>query len=138
MGHSQTEKTRNHERIVRTALTEELRNAFRLIADLIPSKDAGTARSGAIVTLSALVGAIELSRAVSDEALSREILKSVGELLKKQAQRTSRQKAKAQDPLRQNDEQRDQRCVFKTEANRTAPVREAVISVPTRSRSRTR
>jgi hypothetical protein len=95
-------------------LTEELRNAFRLIADLIPSKDAGTARSGAIVTLSALVGAIELSRAVSDEALSREILKSAGELLKKQVQRTSRQEAKAQDLLRQNDEQRDQRCVFKT------------------------
>lgn len=31
-----------------------------------------------------------------------------------------------------------QRCVFKTAANRVAPVREAVISVPTRSRSRTR
>ena len=31
-----------------------------------------------------------------------------------------------------------QRCVFKTAANRAAPVREAVISVPTRSRSRTR
>ena len=31
-----------------------------------------------------------------------------------------------------------QRCVLKTAANRAAPVREAVISVPTRSRSRTR
>jgi hypothetical protein len=31
-----------------------------------------------------------------------------------------------------------QRCVFKTATNRVAPVREAVISVPTRSRSRTR
>jgi len=31
-----------------------------------------------------------------------------------------------------------QRCVFKTAANRDAPVREAVISVPTRSRSCTR
>jgi hypothetical protein len=31
-----------------------------------------------------------------------------------------------------------QPCVFKIAANRAAPVREAVISVPSRSRSRTR
>jgi len=67
----------------RALLTEEIRNAFQLIADLTPSKDNGSARSAAILTLSALVGAIELSRAVSDEALSREILKTVGALLKK-------------------------------------------------------
>jgi TetR/AcrR family transcriptional repressor of nem operon len=69
----------------RALLTEEIRNAFHLIADLTTGKDQGPARSGAILTLSALVGAIGLSRAVSDEALSREILKSVGELLKKEA-----------------------------------------------------
>jgi TetR/AcrR family transcriptional repressor of nem operon len=69
----------------RALLTEEIRNAFQLIADLTPVKDEGPARSGAILTLSALVGAIALSRAVSDEALSREILKTVGELLKKEA-----------------------------------------------------
>jgi TetR/AcrR family transcriptional repressor of nem operon len=69
----------------RALLTEEIRNAFQLIADLTPGKDEGPARSGAILTLSALVGAIGLSRAVSDEALSREILKTVGELLKKKA-----------------------------------------------------
>jgi TetR/AcrR family transcriptional regulator, transcriptional repressor for nem operon len=69
----------------RALLTEEIRNAFQLIADLTPGKDEGPARSGAILTLSALVGAIGLSRAVSDEALSREILKTVGELLKKEA-----------------------------------------------------
>jgi TetR/AcrR family transcriptional regulator, transcriptional repressor for nem operon len=51
---------------------------------LTPGKDDGPARSAAILTLSALVGAIGLSRAVSDEALSREILKSVDELLKKE------------------------------------------------------
>jgi TetR/AcrR family transcriptional regulator, transcriptional repressor for nem operon len=68
----------------RALLTEEIRNAFQLIADLTPGKDEGPARSGAILTLSALVGAIGLSRAVSDEALSREILKTVGELLKKE------------------------------------------------------
>lgn len=69
----------------RALLTEEIRNAFQLIADLTPGKEEGPARSGAILTLSALVGAIGLSRAVSDEALSREILKTVGQLLKKEA-----------------------------------------------------
>jgi TetR/AcrR family transcriptional regulator, transcriptional repressor for nem operon len=68
----------------RSLLTEEIRNAFQLIADLTLSKDGGQARSRAILAYSALVGAIGLSRAVSDEALSREILKSVGELLKKE------------------------------------------------------
>jgi TetR/AcrR family transcriptional repressor of nem operon len=68
----------------RALLTEEIRTALHSIADLTPGRDDGPARSAAILTLSALVGAIGLSRAVSDEALSREILKSVGELLKKE------------------------------------------------------
>src|SRR5258705_13962143 len=42
-------------------------------------------RSRAILTLSALVGAMSLARAVSDESLSREILKTAAELLKKPA-----------------------------------------------------
>jgi TetR/AcrR family transcriptional repressor of nem operon len=67
----------------RALLTEEIRTSLQLIADLIPSKDEGQARSRAILTYSALVGAIGLARALSDEALSREILKSVSELLKK-------------------------------------------------------
>jgi TetR/AcrR family transcriptional regulator, transcriptional repressor for nem operon len=66
----------------RALLTEEIRNALQLIADLTPGKVEGPARSTAILTLSALVGAVGLARAVSDEALSREILQSVGELLK--------------------------------------------------------
>jgi TetR/AcrR family transcriptional repressor of nem operon len=41
--------------------------------------------SRAILTFSALVGAMSLARAVSDEALSREILKRVAELLKNPA-----------------------------------------------------
>ena len=72
----------------RALLTEEIRKALQLIADLTPSKDEGPARSEAILTLSALVGAIGLSRAVSDEALSREILKTVGGFLKKEACRS--------------------------------------------------
>jgi TetR/AcrR family transcriptional repressor of nem operon len=67
----------------RALLTEEIRTSLRLIVDLIPSRDEGQPRSTAILTYSALVGAIGLARVVSDQALSREILKSVSELLKK-------------------------------------------------------
>jgi TetR/AcrR family transcriptional regulator, transcriptional repressor for nem operon len=45
-------------------------------------EDKGTARSLAIMTWCALVGAITLARAVSDRELSREILKTVAQLLK--------------------------------------------------------
>lgn len=45
-------------------------------------EDKGTARSLAIMTWCALVGAITLARAVSDQHLSREILKTVAQLLK--------------------------------------------------------
>jgi TetR/AcrR family transcriptional regulator, transcriptional repressor for nem operon len=56
-----------------------------LIAALHPAKDKRTARSRAILTFSALVGAMSLARAVLDEALSREILKTVAELLNNSA-----------------------------------------------------
>jgi len=49
----------------RALLTEEIRTNLQLIEDLIPSKDEGQARSRAILTYSALVGAIGLARAVS-------------------------------------------------------------------------
>ena len=78
------EVARSHKR-TRALLTEEIRKNFQLIGDLIPGNDEGRARSRAILTYSALVGAIGLARAVSDEALSREILKTVSELLKKDA-----------------------------------------------------
>jgi len=45
-------------------------------------KDKGTTRSQAILTYCALVGVIGVARAVSDEHLSREILKTVAQLLK--------------------------------------------------------
>src|ERR1700674_687775 len=66
----------------RSLASEQVRNDIQLIAGLLPDKDKRTARSRAIVTFSALVGAMSLARAVSDEALSREILKTVAELLK--------------------------------------------------------
>ena len=69
----------------RAITSEQVRNDIQLIAALRPSRDKNTARSKAILTFSALVGAMSLARAVSDEALSREIFKSVAELLKNQA-----------------------------------------------------
>jgi TetR/AcrR family transcriptional repressor of nem operon len=53
-----------------------------LLAGLLPGKDKRAVRSRAILTFSALVGAMSLARAVSDDALSREILKTVADLLK--------------------------------------------------------
>jgi TetR/AcrR family transcriptional repressor of nem operon len=51
------------------------------IAALIPGKDRRAARAKAILTVSALSGAITLARIVADEAMSREIMKSVADLL---------------------------------------------------------
>src|SRR6266851_2084781 len=59
----------------RAVTSEQVRNDIQLIAALRPSRDKHTARSKAILTFSTLVGAMALARAVSDEALSREILK---------------------------------------------------------------
>ena len=52
------------------------------MAALRPTKDKRTTRSRAILIFSALVGAMTLARAVSDETLSREMLNMVAELLK--------------------------------------------------------
>jgi TetR/AcrR family transcriptional repressor of nem operon len=69
----------------RALTSEQVRNDIQLIAAFRPAKDKHTARSRAILTFSALVGAMALARAVSDEALSREILKTVAEFLKNSA-----------------------------------------------------
>ena len=69
----------------RALTSEQVRNDIQLIAGLYPSKDKHTTRSRAILTFSALVGAMSLARAVSDEKLSREILKTVAHLLKNPA-----------------------------------------------------
>jgi TetR/AcrR family transcriptional regulator, transcriptional repressor for nem operon len=69
----------------RALATAQIRDDIALLANLIrgeneENKDA--ARSQAILTYCALVGAIGVARAVSDEHLSREILKTVAQLLK--------------------------------------------------------
>jgi TetR/AcrR family transcriptional repressor of nem operon len=69
----------------RALTTEQVRNDLELLVGLLPGKDERAARSRAILTFSALVGAMSLARAVSDEALSREILKTVAALLKNPA-----------------------------------------------------
>ena len=66
----------------RALTSEQVRNDLQLIAGLLPGKDKRAARSKAILTFSALVGAMSLARAVSDEALSLEILKTVADVLK--------------------------------------------------------
>jgi len=66
----------------RAVTSEEVRNDIQLITTLLPGSDKRAARSRAILIFSALVGAMSLARAVSDEAVWREILKTVGELLK--------------------------------------------------------
>jgi TetR/AcrR family transcriptional repressor of nem operon len=69
----------------RALTSEQVRNDIQLVTALHPAKDKRTARSRAILTFSALVGAMSLARAVSDETLSREILSTVAELLKDSA-----------------------------------------------------
>jgi TetR/AcrR family transcriptional repressor of nem operon len=75
------EIARSDER-TRALTSEQVRNDLELIVGLLPGKDKRAARSRAIVTFSALVGAMSLARAVSDESLSHEILKTVADLLK--------------------------------------------------------
>ena len=69
----------------RSLATEGIRSDIQVITGLITALIRGkdkAARAKAILTFSALVGAVELARVVSDEELSREILKTVDGLLK--------------------------------------------------------
>jgi TetR/AcrR family transcriptional repressor of nem operon len=69
----------------RALTSDQVKADLELIVGLVPGKDKRKARSRAILTFSALVGAMSLARAVSDEALSREILKTVAHVLKRPA-----------------------------------------------------
>jgi TetR/AcrR family transcriptional repressor of nem operon len=62
--------------------SDQVKADLELIVGLLPGKDKRAARSRAILTFSALVGAMSLARAISDESLSHEILKTVADLLK--------------------------------------------------------
>jgi TetR/AcrR family transcriptional regulator, transcriptional repressor for nem operon len=69
----------------RALTSEQVRKDIELLAGLVPGKDKRGARARAILTFSALVGAMSLARAVSDEELSHEILKTVADALKNPA-----------------------------------------------------
>ena len=66
----------------RALTAEQVRKDLELIIGLLPGKDSCAARSRAILTFSALVGAMWLARSVSDEVLAREILTTATILLK--------------------------------------------------------
>jgi TetR/AcrR family transcriptional repressor of nem operon len=75
----------------RALTSEQVRKDLELLIGLLPGEDKRAARSRAILTFSALVGAMALARAISDEALSREILNTVGDLLKNPVSEHSRE-----------------------------------------------
>jgi TetR/AcrR family transcriptional regulator, transcriptional repressor for nem operon len=77
----------------RALTSDQVRNDIQLIATLLPGRDKWRARSRAVLIISALVGAMSLARAVSDEPLSREILETVRELLKNSASKHSEARA---------------------------------------------
>lgn len=75
----------------RALITQETQDGIALLANLIGAsraEDQATARSQAILAYSALVGAISMSRAVSDDNLSREILNTVAQILTNSAFKT--------------------------------------------------
>jgi TetR/AcrR family transcriptional repressor of nem operon len=70
------------------AISRKIRSNIELLATLIRNRnetDEGSARSQAVLTYCVLVGAIGMARAVSDEQLSREILKTAAQRLKNTA-----------------------------------------------------
>jgi len=74
----------------RALVTQEAQDNIELLATLFRERGGegdGAARSQAILAYCALVGAITMARAVSDEKLSREILKTVAHQLKNPARK---------------------------------------------------
>src|ERR1700730_3062142 len=65
----------------RVLYTTRLKRTLAFSSALLPSSQGGDKRGRALLILSALLGAINLSRAVSDPNLSREILHGVREQL---------------------------------------------------------
>jgi TetR/AcrR family transcriptional repressor of nem operon len=76
---------RSNER-ARTAYTRQVRAYLELIGGTLARADRKAAKRHAVFTLSALVGAVSLARAINDERLSLEILKLTADALKAQAE----------------------------------------------------
>lgn len=80
------------DRQTRAVLTKQVSAYIELLTKSIRdggSADKDAARSQAIVAYCALVGAISISRAVVDEQISREILKTVAKLVKNAAHKVA-------------------------------------------------
>jgi TetR/AcrR family transcriptional repressor of nem operon len=73
---------RSHPR-ARAAYTDQVRIYIDMLIGLLPPATSDR-RATAITTLSTLVGAVSMARAVNDEAVSREILASAASELKAQ------------------------------------------------------
>jgi len=65
----------------RSAYGDQVRSYLRVIEGLLDEPDPAARRRRAVLTLSALVGAVVMARAVSDPELSGELLALVGEAL---------------------------------------------------------
>jgi TetR/AcrR family transcriptional repressor of nem operon len=65
----------------RSAYGDQVRSYLRVIEGLLDEPDPATRRRRAVLTLSALVGAVIMARAVSDPELSGELLALVGDAL---------------------------------------------------------
>src|SRR5271155_3890593 len=68
-------------RSARVLYTERVKRSLAFTSALLPASQRGDKRGRTLLILSALLGAINLSRAVSDPNLSREILQGVREEL---------------------------------------------------------
>ena len=68
----------------RSAYTRQVGNYLELLTKLVAGRDQKSRRKKAIAALSTLVGAVSIARAVNDEHLSREVLKSAAHELKAQ------------------------------------------------------
>jgi len=76
---------RSSDKRTRYLVTRRIRDNIELVATLIRDtneRGKSSVRSRAVLTYCVLIGAISMARAVSDDQLSREILKTVAQALK--------------------------------------------------------
>lgn len=85
----------------RAVATHKLETVLQKLTRVFDDRRAPAARAAAICAYAALVGALSLARSTNDDALSREILSTVGKGLKKAARpaRAGHAKRRAKEPL---------------------------------------
>lgn len=74
----------------RTSFSQQVQECLAVLADLLDEPDGAVAKHEAMVTLSVLVGAISLARAVDDPELSKAILTNAATALKDLRSRSPR------------------------------------------------